>query len=403
MILLSIKYQGDKSESMYKFRKIIILLSICLIAFLMSWQSDNYKKNLLILKDADGQYRNISCKEDWYKRREQILDSIQLVMGPLPDSFGKVQLDVKVIEEVNIERIRRLKISFAVEKNDGFLPIYLFLPVQGFRYPEFFAFIRQSVLERTNLRDWEAVQTCNYALELARRGYVTLAPDYPNFGEYSYDPYSNGYSSASMKGIWNHMAAVDLLQSLPEVDPERIGCIGHSLGGHNSLFLAVFDTRIKAVVTSCGFTSFYKYYGGDLTGWSHKGYMPRIASIYERIPPECLSTSPKYLGAIAPRALFINAPLRDSNFEISGVYDCVNAAKPVYELFNAGDKLMMINPDAPHDFPPEATECSLFSSSTKNLSFSKKCIHINKFNHMKKVIFSILFLPDCFYVIFTAE
>ncbi len=67
------------------------------------------------------------------------------------------------------------------------------------------------------------------------------------------------------------------------------------------------------------------------------------------------------LGAIAPRALFINAPVKDSNFEISGVHDCVNAARPVYELLNAGDKLRMTNPDAPHDFPPESrNEAYLF-------------------------------------------
>ena len=64
----------------------------------------------------------------------------------------------------------------------------------------------------------------HYAAELAARGYVTLAPDYPNFGDYSFDPYAHGYESATMKGIWNHMRAVDLLQSLSEVDPQRIGC-----------------------------------------------------------------------------------------------------------------------------------------------------------------------------------
>ena len=53
-----------------------------------------------------------------------------------------------------------------------------------------------------------------YALELAERGYVTLAPDYPNFGDYKIDLYAKGYASATMKGIWNHMRAVDLLQSL---------------------------------------------------------------------------------------------------------------------------------------------------------------------------------------------
>ena len=64
------------------------------------------------------------------------------------------------------------------------------------------------------------------------------------------------------------------------------------------------------------------------------------------------------LGAIAPRALFINAPLKDSNFEVSGVYDCVNAARPVYKLLKATDMLIMINPDAQHDFPPEVREAA---------------------------------------------
>jgi cephalosporin-C deacetylase-like acetyl esterase len=48
-----------------------------------------------------------------------------------------------------------------------------------------------------------------------------------------------------MKGIVNHRRAVDVLQSLPYVDRQRIGAIGHSLGGHNTLFVAAFDERIR--------------------------------------------------------------------------------------------------------------------------------------------------------------
>ena len=58
-----------------------------------------------------------------------------------------------------------------------------------------------------------------YAKELAGRGFVAIAPDYPGFGESTVDPYALGYASASMKGIWNNMRAVDLLGSLAEVDP----------------------------------------------------------------------------------------------------------------------------------------------------------------------------------------
>ena len=196
-----------------------------------------------------------------------------------------------------------------------------------------------------------------YAKELAERGFVALAPDYPNFGEYHYDPYAHGYASATMKGIVNHRRAVDLLESLPEVNPRAIGVIGHSLGGHNSLFVAVFDQRLRAVVTSCGFNSFAKYEGGNLKGWSHKGYMPRIIENFDARADRMPFDFTEILGALAPRAVFINAPLHDSNFEVSGVDDCVRAAVPVYrDIYRKPQRLIVAHPDAQHDFPPEIRE-----------------------------------------------
>jgi cephalosporin-C deacetylase-like acetyl esterase len=50
--------------------------------------------------------------------------------------------------------------------------------------------------------------------------------------------------------------ALDVLEALPEVAVERIGVIGHSLGGHSGMFTAVFEPHIKAIVSSCGFTTF---------------------------------------------------------------------------------------------------------------------------------------------------
>ena len=99
------------------------------------------------------------------------------------------------------------------------------------------------------------------------------------------------------------MRALDLLQTLPRVDPARIGSIGHSLGGHNTLFLAAFDQRIKAAVSNCGFTSFPKYYGGNLTGWSHKGYMPRIETAYAKRPPRVCRLTFRKSSPPSPRAV----------------------------------------------------------------------------------------------------
>jgi dienelactone hydrolase len=188
---------------------------------------------------------------------------------------------------------------------------------------------------------------------------VTLAPDYPGFGEYVEARaalYARGHVSATAKGIWNHMRSVDLLQSLPYVDPGRIGCIGHSLGGHNTLFVGMFDPRVKVLVTSCGFTSFAKYKNGDLTGWTHDGYMPRIASVYGKDPRRMPFDFGEVLGALAPRAVFICAPKEDDNFDMSGVDDCVAAARPVFSLYGADDRLVVAHPEGGHDFPDETRQ-----------------------------------------------
>jgi dienelactone hydrolase len=277
---------------------------------------------------------------------------MQKVMGPMP-ALSKNPLDVRVIEEQRGERWVLRKITYAPEPGDR-VPAYLFLPLDGRRnHPAMLALHQTTKIGKAEPAGLGGKANLHYARELAERGYVTLAPDYPNFGDYVFDPYSRGYVSATMKGIVNHRRAVDLLASLGEVDTKQIGVIGHSLGEHNSLFVAAFEPRIRVAVTSCGFNSFHKYYGGNLKGWSHKGYMPRILEVYHTNPAEMPFDFGDVLAAIAPRAVFINAPLHDTNFEVSGVRDAVEQARPVYEMRKAGAKLVSVHPDAAHDFPPE--------------------------------------------------
>lgn len=339
-------------------KKLNFLFLLYLFFSFAAWTYGQSDVDLLTFRNSSGKTRTIKSARQWQKQRIQILENMQEVMGPLPDKSKKVPPDVRILEDSVMDGIRRIKISFASEMNDR-VPAYLLITENiTERVPGILCLHQTTDIGKGEPAGVGGLPNLHYALELAKRGYVTLAPDYPNFGDYKYDPYQNGYQSATMKGIWNHMAAIDLLQSLPEVDPDRIGCIGHSLGGHNTIFLAAFDQRIKAAVSSCGFNSFYKYFGGDLTGWSHKGYMPRIASVYEKDPSRMPFDFTGVLSAIAPRAVFINAPLYDSNFEVSGVYDCVNAALPVYRLLKAPDKLIMMNPEAQHDFPPEVREAA---------------------------------------------
>ena len=293
----------------------------------------------------------IRSKAEFRRLQRRTLASMQEVMGALPQSPPGAP-PVQVHEEFVSPTWTRKKITFASGDGD-FVPAYLFLP-KGPRHRQSAALCLHQTTElgKAEPAGLGGNRNLHYALELAERGFVTLAPDYPNFGEYVIDPYAVGYVSATMKGIRNHRRALDLLSSFPEVDPRSIGVVGHSLGGHNALFLASFDPRVATVVTSCGFTSFSKYYRGDLTGWSHVGYMPRIASVYGKAPEMMPFDFPAILQGLAPRPIFINAPTRDTNFDVSGVRDCVRAARQVYAgVFGASDRMEVAHPEGGHDFP----------------------------------------------------
>jgi acetyl esterase/lipase len=195
-----------------------------------------------------------------------------------------------------------------------------------------------------------------YGHELAQRGFVCIVPDYPSFGEYEYDFKTQGahFPSGSIKAIWNNLRAVDVLESIPQVDPDRMGVIGHSLGGHNALFTAVFDLRLVAVVSSCGFTPFHDYYEGKLAGWTSDRYMPRIRDVYHNNPDEVPFDFPEILAALSPRGFFSNSPLHDANFDNAGVRRAFAEARQVYDLLEVpAEKFRLETPDSGHDFPPE--------------------------------------------------
>ena len=151
-----------------------------------------------------------------------------------------------------------------------------------------------------------------------------------------------------MKAIWDNVRALDLLESLPYVESGKFAAIGHSLGGHNGLFTAAFEPRIKIVVTSCGFDSFRDYMNGNIAGWTSVRYMPRLKEMQER-PFDF----PDVLAAIAPRSIFVSAPTGDTNFKAASVDAVCEAVRPVFRLYRAEDRLQVVHPQAGHVFPRE--------------------------------------------------
>ena len=310
---------------------------------------------LLAVRNAEGVERPIKTKADWAERVAHLREQLQQVMGPLPDALRRVPLDVETLLVEKLAHFNRIKVRLTPEKGDR-VPAWLLIPIErppSGRMPAMLCLHQTIPIGKDEPAGLGGSESLHYAQELADRGYVCLVPDYPSFGEYAYDfkQPGNPYLSGTMKAIWNNIRAVDLLETLPTVDKERIGVIGHSLGGHNALFTAAFDARLKVIISSCGFTSFHEYYGGNLSGWSSDRYMPRIRDVYHNNPDQVPFDFPEIIAALAPRPFFSNSPIHDSNFDIGGVRKAFAAATPVYNLFRATNHLALVTPDAPHDFP----------------------------------------------------
>jgi len=351
-------------------RLIISVLSFTGILIISCTGSGNKKDSrrnpVLGLEDLSEKVTTVKTKTDWEKKREQILESMQHVMGPLPVLTGLPEFDLRYADEVaRGKNFTRFSIDFLVTEGER-LTAYLYIPDSlrdERKNPAMIALHETDPLGKGSVDGQGENRNLGYARELAERGYIVIAPDYPGFGDMKdYDFENDRYESGTMKGIFDHIRCVDLLQSMNNVDPEKIGVIGHSLGGHNAIFAGVFDTRLKIVVSSCGWTGFNYYdvgpsaierYGSRLGPWAIPRYMPLLRDKYNADPDQIPFDFNELIAAIAPRVFFSNSPVGDANFSVEGVRKGIEDASVIYKLLGVPGNLQVYYPDAQHDFPFE--------------------------------------------------
>ncbi len=322
------------------------------------------RENLLLYRDETGAVRPVKSIADWEKRRAAVLAGMQQVMGRLPGEEKRCPLEVRIESETDCGSYVRRLISYASEPGSR-VPAYLLIPKAALsgenKAPAVLC------LHPTDNRIGHGVvvglggrPNRQYASELAERGYVTLAPSYPLLANYQPDVLKLGYQSGTMKAVWDNIRGVDLLLSLPQVKPGGVGAIGHSLGGHNAVYTAVFDSRIQVIVSSCGLDSYLDYQGTSDPwepgrGWTQLRYIPKLAEYRGRLEAIPFDFH-EMIAALAPRHCFISAPKGDGNFQWESVDRIVQAARPIFRLYRAGDRLRVEHPDCGHDFPAEMRE-----------------------------------------------
>ena len=278
---------------------------------------------------------------------------MQEVMGKLPGPEKRRPLNATVIEEIDCGVFVRRLVRYESEPA-GTVPAYLLIPRDALagarKAPAILGLHQTHPLGQKVVVGLGNSTNDEYGVELVKRGFVVLAPPYPVLADYNPELKRLGYQSGTMKAIWDNMRGLDYLESLRFVRTNGFGVIGHSLGGHNGIYTAVFDERIRVIVSSCGFDSFRDYKGGNIKGWTHQRYMPRLLDYsLDELPFDFY----ELIASLAPRRCFISAPLGDDNFKWRSVDAVAKAAKPVYQLFGAADQLQVVHPDCAHGFPPE--------------------------------------------------
>ncbi|QDV50398.1 dienelactone hydrolase family protein [Gimesia fumaroli] len=161
-----------------------------------------------------------------------------------------------------------------------------------------------------------------YLDHLCRQGYVVIAPDHfvaghriPDAGPYDTEEFYKKHPkwTAVGKFTYEHSIAIDVLETLREVNPDRIGVLGHSLGGHGSLFLAAYDERVKAAAGNCS-ASFFRQ-NSKVEAWSRDHWYIyfkhiRPGLLKGELPPIDFH---EIMALVAPRAYLDLSGLNDGD------------------------------------------------------------------------------------------
>lgn len=217
-----------------------------------------------ILKTTDG--RSIRTMDEWQVRREELRTDWQSFLGPMPHPRPAVKLEVLKSEHVG-EATRQL-IRYECEPN-LFVEAYLLLPAKHNGRPESFqpeqplpTIVALHPTTDASIDEIAGVSGRDHmhsGLKLAQRGFVVICPrcflwqDASSLND-AVDQHRKRHPKTlgMAKMLYDAQRAIDVLETLPAVDRQRIGAFGHSLGAKEVLYLAAFDDRIKACVSSEG-------------------------------------------------------------------------------------------------------------------------------------------------------
>lgn len=273
-----------------------------------------------VINSWDDLLAGVKTLDDW-KARKEVLRRRYLDLIRDSEKPAKPPLDLVVHETVNVDGIYLRKlVSYNVETDErarAYLAIPLGLTGRAPAMVTLHGTYPHGKEQEAGLIGAPDKAFLNL---LARRGYVVISPDHfvagdrtPPEGAYDTGRFYQKHPqwTAVGKAAYEGSIAIDVLQSLPEVDPERIGVIGHSLGGHGSYFLAAYDPRIKVAVSNSSGAPFR--YNSKVEAWARDKWYVYLKPIREDLLKGILPPIDMHeiMALIAPRPYLDLCALND--------------------------------------------------------------------------------------------
>ncbi len=287
-------------------------------------------------------FHRYESKHEWLKRKQELRDNLRVAFGcyPWPE---KTPLNAAIFDRIEGE-------GFTVDKAyfESLPGVYvtgnLYRPV-GKEGPHPAVLCPHGHWEKGRLVNDDNNSVPARCINLARMGCVVLAVDMVGYADSQQFPHSfsgpgDWLWGLSLHGLqfWNSLRAVDFLLSLEDVDADRIGCTGASGGGTQTYSLTALDTRIGVSVPVNMLSSHFQ--GGCLC---------------ENAPSLRLDSFNVEFGAMtAPRPLLMIAATGDWTVETPRVE--WPAVQSIYSLFDATEKVKVVQIDAPHNYNQQSRE-----------------------------------------------
>ncbi len=296
---------------------------------------------------------------DYDKWKIQVQETFWELLGDAPE-----QTDLNVVVEWEKESadFTERRIIFDTEP-EASVPCHLLLPKSGKApYPVVICLQGHSTgmhisLGRPVYTGDEATISGgdrDFALQIIKEGYAALVLEQRGFGERKCNERISKSSTtcehpsmvASLLGrtmvrerAWDVSRAIDMLETIPEIDKTHIALMGNSGGGTATYYTAAIEPRIKVAMPSCAVCAFDHSIG--IMRHCDCNYIPRMIKYFDMGEIACM---------IAPRPLIVVAGAKDTGFLLEGTQKVFSVIEEIYKKEGAPDNCKLIVGPEGHRF-----------------------------------------------------